>query len=99
MHTHVRSDEHPLGQFVVVQVFIEHCEVLRFCKTVGIRCNRVVAHQWTWKQFVSNFLLWGNGVVGRSTCACACSHLHLSSGWDSLPRSQNKAYPPDTNSS
>lgn len=38
-HTHVGGDEHPLRQFVVVQVFIEHGEVLRFSKAVGIRCH------------------------------------------------------------
>lgn len=47
--THVGGNEHPLGQFVVVQVFVEHSKVLRFSKAVGIRCNRVIAHQGTWK--------------------------------------------------
>lgn len=75
MHTHVRSDEHPLGQLVVVQVFIEHGEVLGLGKTVGIRCNRVVAHQWAWKQFVSDFcsgvmMVWGDLLVLAHVVIC-----------------------------
>jgi hypothetical protein len=34
--THVRGDKHPLRQLIVVQVFIEHSEVLGFSQSVGI---------------------------------------------------------------
>jgi hypothetical protein len=38
-YTHVGSDEHPLRQFVVVQILIEHGEVLRLSKTVSVGSN------------------------------------------------------------
>ena len=96
--THIGGDKHPLRQFIIVQVFIEHGEVFRLRKTVGVWSHRVIAHQWTRGKLVY-WQYQGDVVFGEPTCACAYSHSHGSSGSGSSPQTQNKAYPLGTSSS
>ena len=44
--THVWRNEHPLREFIVVQVSIKHREILDFGKSIQVRCDGVVAHKW-----------------------------------------------------
>lgn len=45
-----------LWQLVVLQVTVEHCEVLDLCKTIRIRGHRIITHQTT-TFLISTFLI------------------------------------------
>ena len=43
--THVGSDKHPLRELIVIQIRLEHGEVLDLGKTIQVRRDRVIAHE------------------------------------------------------
>lgn len=52
--THIGGDEHPLGELVIVQVPVEHGEVLALSQAVDVGCDRIIAHQGTAVPVVSS---------------------------------------------
>jgi hypothetical protein len=72
--THIGSYEYPLRELVIVQISVEHSEILDLGKAIQVGCDGVVAHEWTVHQWVSsrsysksgNILMFPNIVISAS---------------------------------
>ena len=42
IRSHVGRNEHPLGELILLQILLEHGQVLDACQAVGVVSNRIV---------------------------------------------------------